>query len=121
MRLQDLAGKTFNELTVIKRVANRGNQTMWECLCSCGNTKNVPAFDIKSGKIKDCGCVYLKRIDEKKRSFNIGKRSGKLKVIDVLPNRKFKVVCDCGKEKIIPGNCFSKTRSCGCIRREKTP
>ena len=58
--LQDLTGKTFGRLTVIKRAENNilpsgQRQTMWLCKCSCGNNKDV----------------IVRGADLKKRTYNI--------------------------------------------------
>ena len=58
--LIDLVGKTFNELTVIKRAPNRGC-VMWECICSCGTVKVVAAKHLTSGATISCGCKYRTR------------------------------------------------------------
>ena len=56
--LVDLTGKTFNRLTVIRRVENsKSKQTKWKCRCSCGNIVIVFASHIKDGHTKSCGCL----------------------------------------------------------------
>lgn len=53
----DIKGKRFNRLTAIRRVENRGKNTMWLCKCDCGNMRVVPSSDIRSGHSKSCGCL----------------------------------------------------------------
>ena len=55
-KFQDLTGKRFNRLTVIKRVKNRGNLTCWLCKCDCGNEVEVIGSNLKRGTTKSCGC-----------------------------------------------------------------
>jgi len=52
----------------------------------------------------------------------IGNRYGRLVVIEARPNRMWLCQCDCGNTKLILGDSLKKwaTRSCGCLRREKT-
>lgn len=60
-RLDDLTGKRFGKLTVVKRAPNYVSpkeqvRTAWECKCDCGNTVVVDATVLKSGKQVSCGC-----------------------------------------------------------------
>lgn len=50
----------------------------------------------------------------------IGKKFGRLLVLSA-ENRKFKVKCDCGKEKTVYAQdvYLGKTQSCGCLLKEK--
>jgi hypothetical protein len=62
-KLVDLTGLTFGRLKVINRELNGKNgKTLWNCQCSCGNTKIVQGGSLKNGDIKSCGCLK----DEKK-------------------------------------------------------
>ncbi|TWW11338.1 hypothetical protein LABALGLTS371_05110 [Dellaglioa algida] len=58
-KLNDLTGKVFGELTVIKRAENIGGHSGWFCQCSCGNTTVVASNKITSGHTISCG--HLKR------------------------------------------------------------
>lgn len=53
----DLTGKTFNNLTAIKYVGkdNYNNHT-YIFKCKCGNEKTWQGSDVKTGKVKSCGC-----------------------------------------------------------------
>lgn len=46
----------------------------------------------------------------------IGERYSKLKVLELIPERKAKCLCDCGKEVVVlrPNLKRGNTRSCGC-------
>ena len=50
-----LEGKKFGRLTVtgLADVKPRA----WECVCSCGNRKNVTANNLKNESIRSCGCL----------------------------------------------------------------
>lgn len=59
--LQDLTGKTFGELYVLKRnkEAQKGGhkkQTMYDCQCSCGNIITVERGKLVSRGQSSCGC-----------------------------------------------------------------
>lgn len=51
----DLTGKTFGLLTVQNKVI-KNHKTYWNCLCACGNTKEVKTNNLVCGLIKSCGC-----------------------------------------------------------------
>ena len=58
MKFNDLTGKRFGRLTVIKRVANNANnKVMWLCKCDCGNEATVIGSRLYTGKTKSCGCL----------------------------------------------------------------
>ena len=62
--MEDLRGKTFHRLTVIRRDYDKINKTTsnvyWLCQCSCGNPRlvSVSGYQLKTGQTKSCGC-YL--------------------------------------------------------------
>lgn len=57
---QDLSGKRFGNLTVIKRVNNsKNNKPQWLCKCDCGNFRIVRSDNLKSGRIISCGCKNI--------------------------------------------------------------
>lgn len=60
MRRQDMTGKRFGMLTVLKRVPRSESPTHYpSCLvrCDCGNEKVVTTSNLKGGYITSCGCV----------------------------------------------------------------
>ena len=54
---EDLAGRRFGRLTVIRKAETQNNRTRWFCRCDCGEEKIVTSRDLKSGKVKSCGCL----------------------------------------------------------------
>lgn len=61
-QVQDLTGKTFNHLKVIRRGEDKkypSGKTVatWVCLCDCGNLEeiNVVGYDLKRSHKKSCG------------------------------------------------------------------
>lgn len=55
---EDLTGKTYNMLTVIKRLPNNSSgATVWECQCECGRITKVRSSNLKNGNVKSCGCL----------------------------------------------------------------
>ncbi|MBN6205042.1 hypothetical protein JYK21_01145 [Ralstonia pickettii] len=57
-RLNDLTGKVFGKLTVIKRVENVEGRNIprWLCHCKCGNKTVVYANNLISKFTRSCGC-----------------------------------------------------------------
>jgi len=54
----DLTGYRFGRLTVIYDAGRyRSKQSMWKCICDCGNEKIVRACDLKRERTKSCGCL----------------------------------------------------------------
>lgn len=119
----DLTGQTFNRLTVIRRVENKGRNTMWLCKCSCGNETVVSAGNLKTGNTKSCGCLNREHKEfPTRRKDVVGKKFGRLFVqyrIEGDPLTKVHCVCDCGNELDVPAhNLGSKVTSCGCRHEE---
>ena len=103
--LEDLIGKTFGKLTVIKRwhdyISCSGTHyVQWLCKCDCGNTKIILSTNLKQGYTLSCGCLnskgeclvnkYLceKHIDFKtQKTYNdlLGINNGKLSYDFYLP------------------------------------
>tara|TARA_Y100000310_G_scaffold335106_1_gene416344 strand:- start:680 stop:1303 length:624 start_codon:yes stop_codon:yes gene_type:complete len=55
---KDLKDRIFGRLTAIKSVGKHTNgHVLWECLCVCGNIKNVPSRYLIRGFTKSCGCL----------------------------------------------------------------
>lgn len=60
LSFQDLTGQTFGRLTVLRRAEEKQTKNAyWECSCCCGSQKHsiVSTTELRSGKIKSCGCL----------------------------------------------------------------
>lgn len=58
---EDLIGLKFGRLTVIaKGEKAKSGKNRWICKCDCGKTKakHVLGHDLKSGRVRSCGCIY---------------------------------------------------------------
>ncbi|WP_077297465.1 hypothetical protein [Virgibacillus pantothenticus] len=55
---RDLAGQTFNKLTVIKRLGTHPTtkSALWLCRCDCNEYTKVTTTNLVSGNAKSCGC-----------------------------------------------------------------
>lgn len=56
-RKEDLTGKKFGRLTVVKYSNSKEGTRYWECACDCGNITYVPTKSLNSGNTKSCGCL----------------------------------------------------------------
>ena len=54
-RAEDLTGKNFGRLTVLRR-AERADGVKWECLCVCGNHTIADSRGLQRGTKQSCGC-----------------------------------------------------------------
>lgn len=131
----DYIGKKFNRLTILdiyeKERISKGRkykEKFVKCLCECGSIHHTYLYNVIKGAIKSCGCL---RIEKAKRHENlIGKRFGRLVVKEKTNFKKLNnrsivwlCVCDCGNEKLVNTTMLKsgKTRSCGCLAKEKIP
>ena len=117
--LEDLTGKTYNDLTIINLAFKKDGYRYWHCKCKCGNEKDIKTSDLTTNKVKSCGCRKYLQI-------NPGDKFGKLTVISKItdyyaPNGGFlyECSCDCGtKSHIVRGSNLvnGSIKSCGCGR-----
>lgn len=88
----DLSGVRFGRLIAIKRVENNSiNRPVWECLCDCGNTKNVHSAYLLRGSCTSCGCYRIEVNKTKCRTHGLSKTP--------LYNIWFNIVSRCTNEK----------------------
>jgi len=58
----DLTGQKFNRLAVVRFVGRDDQgQSVWECICDCGNKKIAAGYNIKKGSVKSCGCLRAEK------------------------------------------------------------
>lgn len=128
-KYDDLTGKIFNRLTVIKKGENKNKKIYWICKCECGNECEVRADSLKSGRTKSCGCLNTET-----RS-NLGKshiqdisnqKFGKLIAIKRTETRVNSTLgynwvceCECGNIIEVPITYLKSgnTISCGCLKK----
>ncbi len=58
---KSLCGERFGRLTVVSRAETVNGQSMWNCICDCGNQCVVRGSHLRGGKQKSCGC-YRKEV-----------------------------------------------------------
>lgn len=130
MKLNDLTGKSFENLTVLYRTEDvlrneKKRRVKWHCKCNCGNEFDVIADNLKRRPYMTCQECANKNRSEHNRIDVVGKKFGRLTVVDILwEYDRAKVVCkcDCGNDYIgVKADVVSNhTRSCGCLQSENT-
>ena len=130
MKLTDLTGKQFENLTVLYRgedIIKNGKirRVRWHCRCNCGNELDIIADNLKKRPNMTCNECANKRRAENNRINVVGNKYGRLTILETIPNThptKVKCRCDCGNEHIgdqadiVSGH----TQSCGCLHRDRT-
>lgn len=64
---EDMIGKRFGRLTVIKRGEEYYSKTgkphdTWICKCDCGTIKTIAGRHLRAGRSKSCGCILKEGI-----------------------------------------------------------
>lgn len=121
----DLTGKTFGQLTALRRVPKKTKNggAVWLCRCFCGNTCEVLASLLVNGRKTHCGCLtetHYHFSDITGQTFN------RLTALYPIPKRTEKggmvwhCRCECGNEVDVSYNelMFTARQSCGCQKKE---
>ena len=130
MKLIDLTGKQFENLTVLYRGDDiikdgKKRRVRWHCRCNCGNEFDVIADNLKKRPNMTCNECAVKRRGDKQRIDVVGNKYGRLAILEIIPNTrptKVRCKCDCGnvyigvQTDIVTGH----THSCGCLHKERT-
>lgn len=57
-KTKDLTGKKFGKLSVVEMCGkSKAGQSLWLCVCDCGNKTTVQYGNLTSGYTKSCGCL----------------------------------------------------------------
>lgn len=119
------SGMTIGRWTVENDTRYVKNRKQWLCRCQCGTEKYVDENNLLFGKSKSCGCAAVERGKSRAKNLN-GQKFGRLTVLERAANKGrlvcWKCKCSCGNETIVSAKQLlsGKTRSCGCLRKEKT-
>lgn len=70
-RFNDLSGRKFGRLTVIKKSDRKSSlKTFWKCQCDCGTRKTIRGHDLIRGSVQSCGCVKSRGEEEVRKLLN---------------------------------------------------
>lgn len=131
---EDLTGKRFGKLVVIKRDwAFSKKAVKWVCKCDCGNEVSILSNNLKRGASQSCGCIFKEYtrglVKENNPAFKdeTGNKYGKLTVLRLDETSKrvrWICKCDCGNEisllgtSLRHGSKHKNISSCGCYAKE---
>jgi len=87
---KDLTNRMIGRLQVLFEAGkNKHGQTLWKCLCCCGNTTVVPVYRLSSGHTSSCGCkskrIFLEGMEE---DINYKKLPGESGLLAISHNYK---------------------------------
>lgn len=57
MKHIDLIGRRFGKLKVIEKLPHTERQYKYKCVCDCGNVIEAKSENLRSGRVKSCGCL----------------------------------------------------------------
>lgn len=112
-RVEDLTGRVFGDLTVVRYLGNQ----YWECKCSCENLCKKHRTHLLDGRAHSCGHETNKVPEDlTKQSF------GKLTPIKYIGSKQWLCRCECGNTKVISSANLKNhsTISCGCVNYTPT-
>lgn len=127
VKYKGLNEKRFNDLTVLHKInfdERETSNTLWECVCICGNKTILKANQIVNGYVKSCGCLRSNRTKEVLTKDLTDQKFGKLTVVKKAGSCSngvlWKCKCECGNETIVASSQLqsNKTKSCGCLQKE---
>jgi len=78
MKFIDLTGRQYFNLTVVSRNKSFVGKTMWDCLCDCGNMTIVDSRNLRTGKVKSCGCLRKKTMAAISTTHGMGNKKDRL-------------------------------------------
>lgn len=77
-KLVDLTGKRFGKLVVQRKLqSRRDGSVLWECLCDCGNSRQVNTRHLnrKKNNVRSCGCGMHAKGDDSPHWRGVGEIS----------------------------------------------
>jgi len=123
---ENLVGKRFGKLVVLKKSKSKFNKAHWLCKCDCGKETIASTSGLKSGHTQSCGC-YQDEVASNTHFIDLsGRRFGRLLVIKRADNSnrgytQYECKCDCGNTTIVKAAPLmdGRTQSCGCWKYSK--
>lgn len=130
----DITGKRWGRLVAIKHVGytekkngeRMMKQSVWLWQCDCGNTKEIPATEVKHGGTRSCGCKATEHITNLRKEDITGQQFGRLTAICPTDDRTdtgsvvWELHCECGNTvyKTVNELKTGRVLSCGCLYDE---
>lgn len=116
----NIIGKKFGSLTVEKIIETEPYHHFCICRCECGKIKRYKFKSVTSGKITNCGCKDLGKLDL------TGQKFGKLTALNVVgkDNHNCKIwlcKCDCGNLREVRNYELARHRITTCKQCKSSP
>lgn len=114
-----MLGRRFGKLVVkekIREYPHAKKDGIYRCLCDCGAVCEARGTNLRRGDKKSCGCLNAHV------SPWVGRKVGQLLVLERLPGKKYRCLCDCGSE-VISTSMWSRAKTldanCGGVAHRK--
>ena len=130
----DITGQRWGRLVAIKHVGyvekKNGDrmmkQSVWLWQCDCGNTKKIPATEVKHGGTRSCGCKATEHITNLRKEDITERQFGRLTAVRPTEERTesgsivWELQCECGNtvHKTVNELKTGRVLSCGCLYKE---
>lgn len=129
---QDIIGKQFGRLTVIKCYdSKKNNRYYYLCNCECGETKEASRTNLIHNNITSCGCLRKELWNLRRKEFSneidytqyIGQIYTRWKVIEFVEIKDraaiVRCLCECGTIRKVKLRSLKNgtSKSCGCFKQ----
>lgn len=112
-KLIDITGKRYGRLQVIEYIGQDSKRnSLWKCLCDCGNYIVVPKSNLIKGNTKSCGCLgkeNLKQIGKNNKKYNQYDLTGEYGIGYTFTNEPF--YFDLEDYELIKNYCWHKSKA----------
>lgn len=67
---KNLVNQRFGRLIVVKKIGSKDKNSLWLCICDCGNYKEVKSSYLIKNKTRSCGCLNQEKRKSRSGSNN---------------------------------------------------
>jgi hypothetical protein len=72
----DMRGRRSGQLTVLERAPHTCKKVLWVARCDCGSVRVIQGVDVRSQRLKSCGCMKAERMRQTMTKHGHAGRSG---------------------------------------------
>lgn len=72
-KILNLTGKRYGRLKVVKYIGIKDTHKAYLCKCDCGNEKIMKSSDLRSGRVRSCGCYRTQYMINKNTTHGLRK------------------------------------------------
>lgn len=121
-RRKDITGTRFGSLVAqFSLNKKKKGSFLWECVCDCGNTKELTVSELNGGGYQSCGCLQNQGSPRDLK----GQVFGRLTALESIGKNTagqyiWSCSCSCGNTHNVTGTNLieGNTKSCGCYAAE---